>query len=329
MYFKYFPGKWVKLEYSVTSQIVALQALRGHSKERMPFLGMDTLQKKKGYIMKKLVMVVCIALLSVGFTAQASDALLEQVMLLRIVNDLGVDDYEMVEILNGYKEYRSAVDALTDKIAGKSAELQSAIDAGESASRISALTRELMALDLDLLRTKQGAVNEAADVLDAASVGQLYLVVRDMDAAKDSLLAELTGKAGAVCPVTGMACPTTAAPEQSLEEELMELGKFFLDKLIEKDFDGAFAGVADDFQHYLYEIRNKEQLRNYMESASAAGFLDDVKINFDDVEIKVDGDKVVAYPVDVSGIFGRGTLELIAEKRNGKYLLTSMDVFGL
>ena len=279
--------------------------------------------------MKKTVMVVCVALLSIGFTARANDALVEQVMLLRIVNDLGVDDYEMVEILNGYKEYRSTMNALTSKCAEKCAELKAAIDAGESASRISALTRELMTMDMDMLRAKQGAINEAASVLDAASVAQLYLVVRDMDAAKDSVVAELTGKSGAACPVAGAACPATAAPEQAPEEALMERGKLFLNKLIEKDFDGAFAAVADDFQHSLYEIRNKESLRNFLENAAAAGFLDDLEINFDDTEIKIDGDKVVAYPVDISGVFGSGTLELIAEKRNGEYVLTTLDVFGL
>ncbi len=279
--------------------------------------------------MKKTIMVVCIALLFVGITAQANDALLEKVMLLRIVNELGVDELEMVEILNGYKEYRSAVDDLTASIAEKSAELQSAIDAGEAASRISALTRELMTMDMNMLRTKQGAVNEAADVLDAASVAQLYLVVRDMDAAKALLITELTGKSGAACPVTGMACPMTPVPAQAPEEALMERGALFVNKLLEKDFDGAFAAVADDFQHHLYEIRNKEQLRNFLENVAAMGFLDDIEINFDDVEITFDGDKVKAYPVDVVGVFGSGTLALIAEKRNGQYMLTSLDVFGL
>lgn len=279
--------------------------------------------------MKKTVMIVCIALLSVGFTTQANDALLEQVMLLRIVNDLGLDEFEMVEILNGYKAYRSTMDDLTAKLAETCAELEAAIDAGESASRLSALTRELMAMDLNILRTKQGAVNEAADVLDAKSVAQLYLVVRDMDAAKDLLIAELTGKSGVACPVAGTACPMTAAPAQSPEEALFEKGMFFLNKLLEKDFDGAFAAVADDFNHYMYEIRDKAQLRSFLENAAAAGFMEDIEINLDDVEITIEGDKVIAYPIEVVGIFGRGTLEFVGEKRDGQYMLTTLDVFGL
>lgn len=279
--------------------------------------------------MKKMAMAVGVALLLVGFTAQANDALVEQVMLLRIVNDLDVDEYEMVEILNGYKEYRNTMDDLTAKRAEKCAELKSAIDAGENAARISVLTRELMALDMDMLRTQQSAINEAASVLDAKSVAQLYLVVRDMDAAKDSVVAELTGKPGAACPAAGDACPMTAAPAQSPEEALIERAKLFLNKLIEKDFDGAFAGVADDFQHPMYEIRNKEQLRNFVEEVAAAGFLDGMEIDFDDLEVTIDGDKVVAYPVDLSGVFGKATLELVAEMRNGQYMLTTMDAIGL
>ena len=286
-------------------------------------------KNKKGFIMKKTVMVVCIALLSVGFTAQANDALLEQAMLLQIVNDLGVSDWDMVEILNGYKEYRATMDDLTAGRAEKCAELKAAIDADENAARLSALTRELMAMDMNILRTQQAAVNEAADVLDAKSVAQLYVIVSDMDAAKDALIAELTGKPGVVCPVTDTTCPAAAGSAQSPEEAILEMGKTFVNKLVEKDLDGAFAAVADDFQHYEYVIRSKEQLRNFMEDALAAGFLDDIEIKFDDTEITFEGEKVVAYPVDIVGVFGSGTLELVGEKRNGQYMLTTLDAFGL
>ena len=111
------------------------------------------------------------------------------------------------------------------------------------------------------------------------------------------------------------------------EEAIMERVMVFLNKLVAKDLDGSMAAVADDFEHY--EFRTKAGLRAFLEDAIATGYLDDAEIQTDDTEVKIDGDKAIVYPVDVEGIFGTVTLELVGEMRDGVYMLTTIDAFGI
>jgi len=45
--------------------------------------------------------------------------------------------------------------------------------------------------------------------------------------------------------------------------------------------------------------------------------------------VKIDGEKAVVYPVDIVGSFGTVTLELVGETRDGQYMLTTIDAFGI
>ena len=63
--------------------------------------------------------------------------------------------------------------------------------------------------------------------------------------------------------------------------------------------------------------------------AIATGYLDDIEIKTEDAEIKIDGNKATVYPVDIEGTFGTVTLELVGELRDGKYMLTTLDAFGI
>ncbi len=289
--------------------------------------------------MKKTVVALCIAMLVVvtGVPGAAADVL-EKVLVLQLVDEVGVSDWGMVEVLQGYDEYREMMDGLDEQRAEKRAELAAAIEADESAARLTSLTRELMDIDMNILRTLQGSVSEAGSVLGTKATAQLYLLASDLDKAKADLLAELTGApaavaampagAPAVCPLTGQPCPMqAAAPVELTEEYVLEQVALFLGKVAEKDLDAAMAAVADDFEHYQY--RTKEELRNFLDDAIFVGYLDDVEIKMDDAEVEIDGDKGVVYPVDILGSFGSVTLELIGELRDGKLMLVSMDAFGL
>ncbi|MCK5861730.1 MAG: hypothetical protein KAH38_04545, partial [Candidatus Hydrogenedentes bacterium] len=157
--------------------------------------------------MKKTVVTVFIAMLVFTMFAQANDAVLEQVMLLRLAEKADVSDYVMVEILQGYRQYRSVLDDLDTERAEISIALLAAIKANESSSKLMSLTHELMDIDMEILETKQGAVDEAVSAIGAEAAAELYLVVSDLDKAKANLLAELSGKPDcSSCPNAAPAC---------------------------------------------------------------------------------------------------------------------------
>jgi len=288
--------------------------------------------------MKKMAVAVLVSMFAFTVVAQANDAMVEKVVLLQFIEEAGVSDYDLTEILQGYEQYRSMMDDMEAERAEASAALAAALEAGKSGSDIMSLTEDLMELDMDILEAKQSAVSEAGSVLGAEAVAKLYMALMDMDAVKAKLVADLSGAPAAPacpCPMAGTAaCPMAApacaaAPAASVkpEDAIMERVMLFLNKLAEKDLDGAMAAVADDFEHY--DFKTKADLRAFLDDAIATGYLDDIEIKTDDTEIKIDGNKATVYPVDIEGMFGTVTLELVGELRDGKYMLTTLDAFGI
>lgn len=326
--------------------------------------------------MKKVLVLSLAALLAVSGIASAdaasSDAALEMTMLMQFADEIGLGDYDLMDVLAGYREYRSMMDGYTKQRSEKETALNAAIENNESGSVIAGLTQELMDVDMNILRLKQSSVNQASAVMDAKSVGKLYLMVRDMEAAKEAFLKTLAGPP-AITPCTGVveleqggvaaapaetapaetapaeaapaeaapaeaapaeAAPVEAAPAEAAPAEaaptaetLLNLAKEFLGKVAAKDLDGAMAGVSENFEHYEYG--KKEELKSFLEEAKQSGFLDDLKVITDDTEVKIEGDKAVLYPIDVEGFFGSFTLELTCQKEGDKWLVTTMDIFGI
>jgi len=284
--------------------------------------------------MKKMAVAVLVCMFAFTVVAQANDAMVEKVVLLQFIEEAGVSDYDLTEILQGYEQYRSMMDDMEAERAEASAALAAALEAGKTGSDIMSLTEDLMELDMDILEAKQSAVSEAGSVLGAEAVGKLYMALMDMDAVKAKLIADLSGAPAAAacpCPMAGTpACPTAAsAPAAAVkpEDAIMERVMVFLNKLADKDLDGAMAAVADDFEHY--DFKTKADLRAFLDDAIATGYLDDIEIKTEDAEIKIDGNKATVYPVDIEGTFGTVTLELVGELRDGKYMLTTLDAFGI
>lgn len=301
--------------------------------------------------MKNSLIVLLAATLSFSGIALAestsSDAALEMTMLMQFAEEVGLGDYELIDVLAGYREYRSMMDGYTKQRDEKEAALNAAIANNESGV-IAGLTRELMDVDMNIMRLQQSSVNQASALMDATSVAKLYLMVRDMDAAKEAFLKTLAGPP-AIDPCTGVvapeqaeiaeaasaeAAPVAAAPvetapvaAENTTEVLMNQAKEFLGKVAAKDLDGAMVAVSDKFEHYEYG--SKEELKSFLDEAKQSGFLDELKIITDDTEVKIEGDKAVIYPVDVEGFFGSFTLELTCQKEGDKWMVTTMDIFGI
>ena len=301
--------------------------------------------------MKKLV-TVCLAaafIFAAGAYAEevCPDSLLEQVLLLQFAEKAGIDDYDLIEVLEGYRAYRSAMDAYTKQRAAKEAALKAAIANDDSDNVVSGLTRELMALDLSILRLKQSTMDEAADIMSAAEVAELYLMVSNFDAVKAELAGKLAASqctaapcpiaaacpAAADCPIAA-ACPdakpaSAAAPAAapSGPEAILARATEFLNKLFAGNLDAALEGVSEDFQNSEYA--DKAELKDFLESAIAMGFLEDASIDLEDTEVTIEGDTATVYPLDISGNFGSGTLEFVLKNENGKWVLVGFDAFGI
>jgi predicted amino acid-binding ACT domain protein len=249
--------------------------------------------------MKNSLVVLLAATLAFSGIALAestsSDAALEMTMLMQFAEEVGLGDYELIDVLAGYREYRSMMDGYTKQRDEKEAALNAAIANNESGV-IAGLTRELMDVDMNIMRLQQSSVNQASALMDATSVAKLYLMVRDMDAAKEAFLKTLAGPP-AIDPCTGVvapeqaeiaetapaeaapvaaapveaapvaaapveAAPVAAAPvetapvaAENTTEVLMNQAKEFLGKVAAKDLDGAMVAVSDNFEHYEYGIK--------------------------------------------------------------------------
>ena len=60
------------------------------------------------------------------------------------------------------------------------------------------------------------------------------------------------------------------------------------------------------------------------------GDLDDAEVTLDDVELTVEEDKIVAYPVDMVAVFGAATIELTFQKEDdGVWRATGIEVEGI
>ncbi len=296
--------------------------------------------------MKNVFTYMIVALVAFCGVAHGSDALVEKITLLRVTEELEMADYELVEVLQEYNLYREQMDGLTTQRAEKAAALEAALAAEDSAFPYAATNRELMDLDMRMLRMKQMAVNDAGQVMPANIVSKLYLAISDPAKAKADLVAELTGatmlpcgmpapcplaaKCAAVCPLAAepaAECPAAAEPAVAPEDAVKEQCMLFMNKIVEKKIEEAGNALADDFDHHEYG--GKEDIAFFLEQALFMGYLDDLRVVTDDTEIKFEGDKAKVYPIDLQGTFGSVTLELILENRDGKWQITGMDAVGL
>ncbi len=291
--------------------------------------------------MKQCLVVLLTGLMAFTGVARAekasADAALEMALLLQFTEELGMGDYELMDVLAGYRQYRSTMDGYTQQRNEKQAALRKALANNETGAAVSTLTQEIMSLDMNILRLKQSAVNEASAIMDAKAVAKLYLMVSNMDQIKKDFAGKLTGgkekaaqrpkgkKVAAMAKAPAQA--PVAAPAEKPEDAILAQAKVFLNKLATKELDAAMVAVSDKFEHYEYG--SKAELRTFLDEAVQGGYVDDLKIITDDTEVKIEGDKAVIYPVDVEGLFGSFTLELTCQKEADKWMVTTLDIFGI
>ncbi len=279
-----------------------------------------------------------------------SDVLLEKLLVLQFMEDARLDTYELAEFMQGYAEYRATMDALLAQQAEARSALETAI-ASENSTDIAMKMRALMAADKAVFEAAQAAVSGASAVLSAADVAKLYLIVSDLDAAKQALRAKLAAPCLAM-PCMNMAAqtasgagavsaagvsPLAAAPAMTPEEEVMAQVKALVADFTAANVDKLLDYVSEEFEHY--QVGDKKALADYLEMGKAMGYVDDfpqwVKDNegeiiLDKAEVKIKDGKASVYPIDAVAAIGSVTVELVFKKDpDGVWRVITAEVEGI
>lgn len=79
------------------------------------------------------------------------------------------------------------------------------------------------------------------------------------------------------------------------------------------DIDTMVSRYADDFTSD--QGGGVAETKEFLQGAKDQGFLDDIQISLENLEISIDGDKATAEPIELEGAFGALTLSLEFAKR--------------
>lgn len=119
--------------------------------------------------------------------------------------------------------------------------------------------------------------------------------------------------------VVGCQTGKKVTPEEAISAQVNK----FAEALKAKNLDGVMAVFSEKFEHY--EWGDKAGAREFLQQALDAGYLDDLQVDLSQMQIKVEGSKGTAYPIDIKGNFGSTTVELIFTNENGNWLVTGLD----
>jgi len=131
-------------------------------------------------------------------------------------------------------------------------------------------------------------------------------------------------KLGACVVVMALVCGCAAFGKGPSDEELIE---GMLDKWKAageaQDIDAQMALFSEDFEG---EQGGKDDLKEFMLEAKDMGYLDDMEVIVDDVELKIEGTTATAYPLIIETGMGSATIGLELTKEAGGWMVTGMDM---
>lgn len=120
-------------------------------------------------------------------------------------------------------------------------------------------------------------------------------------------------------------CATTkSAKGPSDEEQIAALQQACLDAVAANDVDALLSLFADDFDNSY--LGNKTAFASFLQMAKDQGYFDGIEIDMAGAALTLEDDSALLYPVAVEGSFGFVTIGFDAQKRNGEWLITGMDL---
>jgi len=123
--------------------------------------------------------------------------------------------------------------------------------------------------------------------------------------------------------VSGCASMGGKSPEEQVAEKLTA----WKTALEANDLDGLMLLYSDNFEHYEYG--DKAGMKDFLMQASDMGYLEGIEVSLELTETTIEGDKAVAFPVDVIGAFGALAFEHTLTNEDGVWMITGSDASGL
>jgi hypothetical protein len=269
------------------------------------------------------------------------DSALEQLILLQLAKDVGLDSYDLMDLLDGQAQFHEMMTDLAAQEAELKAELKAAI-AADDASAIEEAMDALLSLQEDKQDSLHQGLQEAGTLLGAKGQGKLCLIMLDLEGAKKCLKKKLAAcnkpccaqkqaascgqQQAASCAKSGGAAPAVAVVVDP-NVAIMETVNGWFAGLVAEDVEATMKLVSEDFEHYEYG--DKEGLTDFLEQANDMGYLEDLEIDKEDAEVEIEDGEAVVYPIEMSGYFGTITFELILEEEEGAWMVTGMDASGI
>ncbi len=131
-------------------------------------------------------------------------------------------------------------------------------------------------------------------------------------------------KLGAGVVVMVLLCGCAAFGKGPSDEELigrmLDTWKAAAEK---QDLDAQMALFSENFEG---EQGGKAELKQFMLEAKDMGYLDDMAVIVDDVELKIEGTTATAYPLTVETAMGEATIGLELTKEAGGWMITGMEM---
>lgn len=253
--------------------------------------------------------------------AAGQKALLQKVELLRLAEELGLDESAGLRLLTEFNEHHARMQGLC----AKRAALAGQLDAGSDAR---AVLDGLMDLDDQILDLQLDTFERMSRELNTYQQARLYLFLMP---GSDGV--ESTPRPATAAPVPAVSAAPAAADEPAAvepagdEAEIAALVQELKMALEALDIDAVMKVFSEQFAHP--EVGGKEEARYLLEMGMDMGYADDGEVYTDYMKIQLDGDTATVYPIELSAPAGAVTLELVLGKDNGKWLIRGLNVDGL
>lgn len=116
----------------------------------------------------------------------------------------------------------------------------------------------------------------------------------------------------------------TAAKGPSDEELVKAVVEKWKAAVPAKNIDGVMALYSENFESAEYG--DKAGLSSFLRDAVDQGYMDNGKATSAEMKITFEDGGAKVYPLNVSGVFGSATIELLLMKEKGNWMITGMSI---
>lgn len=123
----------------------------------------------------------------------------------------------------------------------------------------------------------------------------------------------------ALAVVLGVASGCATMGKKSPEEMVRMQLETWREALVAKDIDQLMTVYSENFTSD--QGGSKTELRDFLQGAIDAGYLDNAEVNLDNTVVTVEGDQAIATPIELRSPMGGMALKLEFVKEDGVWLI--------